>query len=229
MLKSTLKCLVFLSLLFATAAFAAEPAGKVEALKGRVWSQAADNTLRDLRRDSVFYSGEYIKTGADSKVRLRFKDKTIFVLGPNSRMLVDTGGSIKLKDEGLSVRILKGAFRFVSGLIAKKNPRSMRVRLTVATIGIRGTHVAGEVFERREVDGEIIEASAKVVLLEPEEEGKKTAIEVSNDFGSVVIDKPGYGTEIPDEHSPPSPVRKLQIRSINSVMKAVRSSNRLMR
>jgi hypothetical protein len=42
----------------------------------------------------------------------------------------------------------------------------------------------------------------------------------------VVIDKPGYGTEIPDEKSPPSPVRKMQIRTIENVMRALRSSVR---
>ena len=53
-----------------------------------------------------------------------------------------------------------------------------------------------------------------------------TAIEVSNEYGSVVIDKPGYGTEIPDEHSPPSPVRQLQIRTIDNLMRAIRNTTR---
>ena len=53
-----------------------------------------------------------------------------------------------------------------------------------------------------------VDASAKVALLEPEKAGAGSAIVVENQFGSVVIDKPGYGTEIPDEKSPPSPVKR---------------------
>jgi hypothetical protein len=102
----------------------------------------------------------------------------------------------------------------------------MNVKLgTVATIGIRGTHVAGEVTERSEENGKVTEASAQVILMEPEDDpAKPTAILVSNDYGSVVVDQAGYGTEIPDEHSPPSAVRKMQIRTIENVMRAVRNA-----
>jgi hypothetical protein len=59
-------------------------------------------------------------------------------------------------------------------------------------------------------------------LLEPEGSGA-SAIVVENKFGSVVIDKPGYGTEIPDEKSPPSPVRRMQLRTIDNVLRTLRT------
>lgn len=102
----------------------------------------------------------------------------------------------------------------------------MRVSVSVATIGIRGTHVEGEVIERREKDGVTVDASAKVALLEPEGADTASAIVVENQFGSVVIDKPGYGTEIPDEKSPPSPVKRMQLRTIDNVTRAIRSPAR---
>ena len=120
----------------------------------------------------------------------------------------------------------RGAFRFVSGLIAKSKNRDMKVKLIVATIGIRGTHVEGEVSERHEKEGVSVDASAKVVLLEPEEKDKQTSIIVSNEFGSVVIDQPGYGTEIPDEKSPPSPARLMQLHTVDNVLRSLRSSVR---
>jgi hypothetical protein len=49
---------------------------------------------------------------------------------------------------------------------------------------------------------------------------------VENQFGSVVIDKPGYGTEIPDEKSPPSPVRRMQLRTIDNLLRVLRSPAR---
>ena len=102
----------------------------------------------------------------------------------------------------------------------------MQVSVLVATIGIRGTQVEGEVTERQEKDGRTVDASAKVALLEPEGSDSGSAIIVENQFGSVVIDKPGYGTEIPDEKSPPSPVRRMQLRTIDNLLRVIRSPAR---
>jgi len=49
---------------------------------------------------------------------------------------------------------------------------------------------------------------------------------VENKFGSVVIDQPGYGTEIPDEKSPPLPVRRMQLRTIDNVLRVLRTPAR---
>jgi hypothetical protein len=197
---------------------AVAPAGTIGSLKGKVWIQGGQ--VKD--GDPVF-AGSEIQTGRNSKVTIRFNDDSMFALGPNSQMAVnDFRYRQEAEDNLISTNILKGTFRFISGLIAKKKPASMNVKLgSVATIGIRGTHVAGEVTER--TDGK--EASAQIVLMEPEDDpAKPTAILVSNDYGSVTIDQPGYGTEIPDEHSPPSPVRKMQVRTIENITRALRNA-----
>ena len=99
----------------------------------------------------------------------------------------------------------------------------MRITVAVATIGIRGTHFEGEVTERQEKGGKTVDASAKIALLEPEGSDAGNAIVVENKFGSVVIDKPGFGTEIPDEKSPPSPVKRMQLRTIDNLLRGVRT------
>ena len=113
----------------------------------------------------------------------------------------------------------------MSGLIAKRKRQNVRITIAVATIGIRGTHFEGEVTERQEKDGKTVDASAKVALLEPEG-SDGNAIVVENKFGSVVIDKPGFGTEIPDEKSPPSPVKRMQLRTIDNLLRALRTPAR---
>src|SRR6266850_1464841 len=65
-------------------------------------------------------------------------------------------------EEAFTSRVFKGAFRFVSGLIAKKKRENVRITVAVATIGIRGTHFEGEVTERQQKDGKTADASAKV-------------------------------------------------------------------
>jgi hypothetical protein len=204
-------------------------AGQVSKMTGNNVAEARqpDGSARKLGVGDSIYSGEHIWTDKGTSVHIQFADESKFSLGPNTEFVIEKfkyakGG----EDDAFHSRIVKGVFRFVSGLIAHGKGRDMQVRARVATIGIRGTQVEGEVTDRQEKDGTTVDASAKIVLLEPEEEGKATSIVVSNEFGSVVIDKPGYGTEIPDEKSPPSPVRKMQLRTVENVLRALRNSVR---
>lgn len=216
--------LILACLLVSSPGHAREVAGKITYLKGKAWVQLG-LAKNPLKVDSVVHAGDQIRTGKKSVLQMRFLDETRFALGPEASMSIDGYDESDSAETSFATNILKGAFRFVSGLLAKEKPKKVRVQVTVATIGIRGTDVAGEVFERRETDDGVIEAAARVVLQE-DEEGKQTAIEVFNEYGSVVIDQPGYGTEIADEHSPPSPVRRMQIRTINNLMRAIRSTTR---
>ena len=183
-------------LLVAPALPAATLAGHVSELTGHAYGQMPGEQFRRLKEGDPVYNGDDIRTIENSSVGLKFLDNSRFTLGAKSRMIIaDFHYKHDEASDTLQAKIVTGVFRFFSGLIAKKQHRAMSVNLPVATIGIRGTHVVGE------VQG----TSASVALLEPEVAGTKTAIEVSNSYGSVVIDQPGYGTEIPDDHSPPTP------------------------
>jgi hypothetical protein len=230
--RNWVRSLIVLSVLLSpsmASAMAVPSAGEVSKMTGNNVAEArqSDGKSRKLNVGDAVYSGEHVWTDNRTTVDIKFADKSRFSLGPNTEFVIEkfkyTKGS---EEDAFHSRIIKGVFRFVSGLIAHAKGRDMKVRTRVATIGIRGTQVQGEVTDREEKDGKTVDASAKIVLLEPEEAGKQTSIVVSNEFGSVVIDKPGYGTEIPDEKSPPSPVRKMQIRTIENVLRALRNSVR---
>ncbi|MDO8990732.1 MAG: FecR domain-containing protein [Sideroxyarcus sp.] len=208
---------------------AAPSAGQVSKMTGDNVAEArqADGKARKLAVGDAVYSGERVWTDKRTSVHIKFADESRFSLGPNTEFVIENFKYNKgATDDAFHSRIVKGVFRFVSGLIAHGRDRNMKVSTKVATIGIRGTQVEGEVTDREEKDGVTVDASAKIVLMEPEEEGKQTSIIVSNEFGSVVIDQPGYGTEIPDEKSPPSPVRKMQLRTVENVLRALRNSVR---
>jgi hypothetical protein len=191
-------------------------------------AQAPGGPVRKLKEGDPVFAAERIRTGARTVLQIDFADKSRFTLGPNAEFEVEKyfqaagGGS---GEDAFYSRVLKGAFRYVSGLIAHAKHENVRISIPVATIGIRGTHFEGEVTERHEKDGKTVDASAKVALLEPEG-SDSNAIVVENKFGSVVIDKPGYGTEIPDEKSPPSPVKRMQLRTIDNLQRALRSPAR---
>ncbi len=217
-------CIVLMWIAFTAQAQQGNPAGKVTYLKGDAWVQDG-LARRPLETGSILYAGDQLRTGRNANLYLRFRDETFFALGPEATMTIDLYVERSDADESFTASILRGAFRFVTGLLAREKPRSFKVQLAVGTIGVRGTNVAGEVTERRETDAGTVDASARVVLLE-DEDGEDSAIEVSNLFGSVVIDEPGFGTEIPDESSPPSPARRMQIRSVNNLLRAIRNATR---
>ncbi len=209
-------CLLIL-LALGSVAHAATKAGKVETLKGKVKATLEQETRTLSKGDDVF-ANDLITTEPGALVELKFVDDSKFLVGPDSEMKVDKFSYNKPDTENkLSTKLLKGTFRFVTGLIARYKPESMEVSTAVATIGIRGTTVAVVASA----------TAATVVLEEPEDKTRKTAIEVSNQFGSVTIDEPGYGTEIPDEFSPPSPPQRMRLRTINNLMRSLQSIQRV--
>jgi hypothetical protein len=213
-----------LALLPAMVAAATPSIGRVARMTGdRLgYAEAPGAPARALQPGDPVFAGERIRTGAETLMQVEFTDKGRFTLGPNAEFEVSRY-SVASGDEAFYSRVIKGAFRFVTGLIARKERKNVQVGVLVATIGIRGTHFEGEVIERQEKDGRTVDASAKVVLLEPEGADGGSAIVVENKFGSVVIDQPGYGTEIPDEKSPPSPVRRMQLRTLDNLLRVIRS------
>lgn len=215
-LVQRLQLLLYVCASFALPAYAAEPAGTADVIKGAAWAQPVGDVARKLEKGTLIYQGDVIRTEKDSAVQVVFNDQTKFYLGSNTEMSINKYND-RRGEEGLATHIFKGTFRFVSGLIAKNEPKAMKVGLAVALIGIRGTNVVGE------ADA----TSATVILAEPENAKQKTSIEVSNQFGSVVIDEPGYGTEVPDEHSPPSPVRRMSLETVGNIMRSLQSIQRI--
>ncbi len=193
-------------------------AGEVDELSGTVWATLDNEAPRKLSKGDPVFERDYIKSYRGASVNLLFKDKTRFELGPSSEFRVNKFkfGSADNKD-GIVTKVFKGTFRFFSGLIAKKTPRSMSVQTSMATIGIRGTQVVGEVNE----------TNATIILMEPEDSSRETSIEVVNKFGSVVIDEPGFGTEIPDEFSPPSPPRRMRLQTISNITRSIQRMQRM--
>ena len=209
--------LVFLS---TEAAWSAVVAGKISAVKGTVTATGVDGKERKLRKGKAFYEGDKIDTAKRGAVAMKFKDGTKFALGGESSLQVDEFVfGVSPEEDKVTAKILKGAFRFVTGLVAKKKPENMGVTLGVtATIGIRGTNVAGE----------LVGEYATVVLLEPEDsdDAEFTAIEVYNDYGQVTIDEPGFGTEVADSKTAPTPAKRMKLRTIDNIMRSMSSITR---
>jgi hypothetical protein len=208
--------LLALLMLYPVASRAAEPIATANIVQGKVSVEALGAAPRALAAGMPLHAGDRIVTGPDGLVRLMFTDKTMTVLGTNSEMTL-VRYSTQVDEPSFVVRVTRGVFRIVTGAIGRTRPRAVQVQAPVATIGIRGTHFAGEVGDSQLV----------VVLLDPEDQAAANAIEVRNDFGAVSIDRPGYGTEVPDARSPPSPPRQMRIRAVDNLLRSLSTIQRL--
>lgn len=192
--------------------------GKVTKLDGSAYAELSADDKRDLRIGSSIFEKDTIFTKSKSSLTILFTDKTRFELGSDSSLKASEYKYENNADsDSVAINVLKGTFRFVTGLVAKEKPEAMEINTAVATIGIRGTHVVGEADS----------TSATIILIEPEDSARKSAIDVYNDFGKVTIDEPGYGTEIPDANSPPSPPRRMRLQTINNLTRSLQNVNRV--
>ena len=208
-----------------TTGFAANLAGYVTDLKGKAYAKPEEGAIRPLSVNDKIYAAERIITSRKSSMEFTFTDDTKLTLGASTIINLDTYQYQKKTEaeaeddsEGSTTSILQGVVRAFTGLIAKRKPNRVRFRTSVATIGIRGTHFVAE------VEGD----SATIILLAQEDPDASNAIEVSNSFGRVEIDKAGYGTNVPDAQSPPSPPRRMQTpNAMTQVLRGMRTNQRV--
>ena len=130
---------------------AGAPIGVATIVEGEVTATRADGTKVTLDVDSPIYLDDVLETGPDASVGLVFIDDTTFSLGSDARMVIDdlvyepeTGGGF------MNLSVIQGVFVFVTGEIAASGPDAMLVKTPVATIGIRGTKVAGRAAQEGE-------------------------------------------------------------------------------
>lgn len=195
-----IKTLAAILLLAPLAAAAPMNIGVASAVRGDVKAIAPGAAGRVVETGKPVYSHDKVTTGPEGKLQVLLLDQTSFTMGANSEMELDEFVFDPATNAGkVSAKIAKGAFRFVTGKIARRDPASMQVKTPVGTIGIRGTMTAGTVSE----------TEATIVLLGPGPENnadeKTGGITVTNDKGSTEVDKDGWGVTVKAGEAPSAP------------------------
>ncbi len=130
----------------AVLAFPAGLVGITAAVKGAVTLSRDAAVGRVVGSGEKIFLNDYVTTDAAGHLQILLLDQTVFTLGPNSSMKIDTFVYDPATHDGqIEATIAKGVFRFITGNIAHKKPENMAVHLPVGTIGVRGTIVTGEV------------------------------------------------------------------------------------
>ena len=111
----------------------------------------ANGTKVELSEGDPVFQGDILQSGAGGSLGIVLADETTFSMAENGRMVLDEMVYDPSTQEGsISMSVLQGVFTFVSGQVAKVDPDAMALKTPVATIGIRGTIVGGEVGARGE-------------------------------------------------------------------------------
>src|SRR2546422_17862 len=194
-------CVVFCAAALALPA-RAEPAGKVLSADGDVLVLRGSQILR-LFRGVAVESGDQIHTGSDGKVLIVFTDSGLVWIRANSDFVVDEYSYTQGGREAAFFSLLKGGARSVTGLIGRRTRSNFRLRVPVATIGIRGTDFSVVMCQRdcRDSDGnaapkglygEVIEGRIAVTPFDDRL--------LEREFGA------GEFFHLADEHSTPAPL-----------------------
>lgn len=126
----------------------ASVAGFVKTLEGS-GQVLRNNAARPAAIGDVLHVGDTVTTGEQSTLGIMLEDDTSLSLGPNSRLELNDF-AFAPKDElfSIAVRLLKGSFAYMSGVIGRLAPDKVRIETPDAVIAIHGTHFVVKVEEK---------------------------------------------------------------------------------
>lgn len=166
-----------------------DPIGSATTVKNKV-SAELQSDLRTLKLGDSVYQNELIEVGDDSVGELVLNDDTMLALGPGTKLLLDKFVYNGERARGdILVDIVKGTFRFITGVASK---RSYRIRTPSASITVRGT-----IFDVYAADDGMI----WLLLIEG-------GVRACNDRGDChSLDKPGMVIRVTGDGNVEKPVR----------------------
>jgi hypothetical protein len=127
-------------LLFVALTIAAFAAGIIDDVKGEVVIQRKGEWI--IARESMpFEAKDFFDVKANSRAKLKFDDGTRVTLGSNAQFSVDSYFYDKENPNksNATFSVARGAFKTVTGQIAKIAPDKFALKTKTATIGVRGT------------------------------------------------------------------------------------------
>jgi len=94
---------------------------------------------RKLREGDAVYVGERVRAAALAEAVLKTEDAGYVAIRPNTEFVAERFAAEDKPTDSLSLRLVTGSLRVISGWIARTNRSGHKVVTPTATIGIRGT------------------------------------------------------------------------------------------
>ena len=176
--------LIFFLILLSFPLHANERAGMVLDREGNVTLVRQQRSIQISEKDWL-YENDKILTGRKSSVEIKLVDGSLVNIGELGDVsLIDLAYDPIKKDGFIDIRIATGAFRMISGSIAKLGPDLMVLKLPTATVGIGGTGVVGKASKV---------GIENFVILVPDPDGHIGELVVQNTEGIVILRKANEG------------------------------------
>ena len=176
--------LIFFIILLSFPLHANEKEGMVLDTEGNVTLIRQQRSIQ-VSEKTLLYENDKILTGRKSSIELKLVDGSLVNIGELGDVsLIDLAYDPIKKDGFIDIKIATGAFRMVSGSIAKLGPDLMVLKLPTATVGIRGTGVVGKASKI---------GIENFVILVPDPDGHIGELVVQNTEGIVILRKANEG------------------------------------
>ncbi len=190
--------------------------GSVDTVSGDVSITRVDGTVVTVDLGTEIHQGDAISTGADGSINIIFVDDSQFSLGGDGQMTIDEMVYDPATASGVSaLSVATGVFSMISGQLAKTDPEAMVLNTPVATIGIRGTAIAGQAGP---------EGFPNTFTLMPEPGGLVGEIVVFNDIGFQVMNVAFQTTQMASAFVPPGTPVVISPAAASAIYSAVSSS-----
>lgn len=122
-----------------------DPAGIAGAVQGTVAldSPARNTSIEQMASGEDIVMGDAVNTRAQSRLQIMLLDQTAITMGENASLVIDEFVYDPQGDASLAASVKQGAFRLVTGGVARANPEGTKVKLPNAVLTIRGTTTQG--------------------------------------------------------------------------------------
>ncbi len=183
----------------------ADVIGEITVLYGKAFAEGPDGT-RELATGSPIHNGETISTGGEGSLEIKFTDGALLSQGPGATVHLDDYVFDPDANAGeMTMNLVEGTFRSVTGQIVDMNPEGFKIDTPMATIGIRGT-TTGHVISPGGVEQHVVlNFDNKPVLIQPFGGGPVSIITQSG--MGLTAGPSGFG---PVGQMPPTLVSNLQ-------------------
>ena len=188
--------------------------GVVGAISGTVKTET-----RELKAGDKIYLNETIYAGVGAGTQILLLDQSTFTVGEDSEVVMDTFVfDPKTNDGKIVASVKQGSLKVISGLISKKNPDSLTVKVPEGTLGSRGT----------EFQTMVSKGKTDTLLIGPGKNNtlgmRPGAVLVGNSLGQTLLDNP-YSMASMTKSKAPGQAKKItknQLKKFNKKMKSLR-------
>jgi hypothetical protein len=150
-------CALLAAVAIASPAGAASPSPvlTVESVLSPAWIERTNGRRDPLAIGMALSNGEKVHTGDGGRAMLRLSEGSAVKMGEGGMLIVsdllekaDAKGAVV----NASLDVVRGAFRFTTGLLGKSNAqRNVNIKVNAVTAGIRGTDVWGKSEDERDI------------------------------------------------------------------------------